>query len=71
MVKASSLVVSSVPAQTLSKDFLTALFAQDQTKRERDLKVKETTEMGYSQQEIAEEIGISQPAVSLIVKKIG
>ncbi len=71
MVKASGLVVSSIPVQTLSKGFLTALFVQYQTKQERDLKVKEATAMGYSQQEIARVIGISQPAVSLIIKKIG
>lgn len=70
IVKASRLVVSSIPTQTLSKEFLVTLFAQCYTKQERDLKVKETVKMGYSQQEVAKVIGISQPAVSLIVKKV-
>ena len=71
IVKASSLVVSSVPIQILSEEFLVNLFTKSSTKRERDLKVKEAVKMGYSQQQIATVLGISQPAVSLIVKKVG
>jgi len=70
VVKASSLVVSSVPTQTLSKKFLVKLFAKYSSKQELNLKIKKAVTMGYSQQEIAKVIGISQPAVSLIVKKI-
>jgi len=71
IVKASNLVISSVPTQTLSEEFLVNLFTQCSTKQERDLKVKEAVKMGYSQQQIATVLGISQPAVSLIVKKTG
>ncbi len=71
MAKASNLVVSSVPTQTLSKEFLTNLFTKSSSKQERDLKIKEAIKMGYSQQQIATVLGISQPAVSLIVRKVG
>lgn len=71
MVKASSLVVSSVPPKRLSEARLVNLFVRCSSKYERDQKVKKAVEMGYSQQRIATVLGISQPAVSLIVKKIG
>jgi len=71
IVKASNLLISSVPVQTLSEEFLVKLFMKCPTKQERDLKVKEAVKMGYSQQQIATVLGISQPAVSLIIKKVG
>jgi len=64
-------MVDSAPLQILSEEFSVNLFMQSSTKRERDLKVKEAVKMGYSQQQIATVLGISQPAVSLIVKKVG
>ena len=70
IVKASNLVISSVPAQVLSEEFLVNLFMQCPTKQARDLKVKKAVKIGYSQQQIATVLGISQPAVSLIVKKV-
>ena len=69
IVKASGLVTASAPAKTLSKKDLTDLFADTDTKQERDKKVMKAIEKGYSQQMIAEVLGISQPAVSLIVRK--
>ena len=69
MVKASNLVVSSVPAKTLSEEHLATLLAHYASKQERNRKIMEALKIGYSQQQVATVLGLSQPAVSLIVKK--
>ena len=69
IVKASNLVVSSVPAKTLSEEHLATLLAHYASKQERNRKIMEALKIGYSQQQIAALLGLSQPAVSLIVKK--
>ena len=63
------LTVSSVPAKTLSEEHLATLLAQYASKQERNRKIMEALKTGYSQQQIATVLGLSQPAVSLIVKK--
>ena len=69
--KSSNLVVSSVVEDKLSKDLLQAVFSEGLSREERNIKVLETLQKGYSQQDIAAVLGISQPAVSQIIKKLG
>ena len=45
-------------------------FRKTQTKEQRDIQIYQAFKDGYSQGKIAKEVGISQPAVFKIVKKL-
>lgn len=67
--KASSLVVISENKPKKTKKELIKIITDYKDKRERDKKIVKAYSLGYSQQMIAEVIGISQQAVAKIVKR--
>lgn len=68
--KASNLVVTSVNEKTLSHQRLQEVFATILDNKDRNTKIFQATSEGYSQHTIAVFLGISQPYVNKIVKKM-
>ena len=67
--KSSRLVVSSMGNKTLSLETLKMEFPNCDTKLERNIKILEAVEAGYSQHMIAKAVGVSQGAISNVVKR--
>lgn len=68
--KASNLVVTSVNEKTLSPQRLQEIFTNIVDNKDRNNKIYQATNEGYSQHTIAVYLGISQPYVNRIVKKM-
>jgi REP element-mobilizing transposase RayT len=68
--KASNLVVTSVNEKTLSTQRLQEIFANILDNKDRNKKIFQVTNEGYSQHTIAVFLEISQPYVNKIVKKM-
>lgn len=69
IAKSSSLVCASIKNKELSVKELDKLFKQVNNKNERNIKIKEAIKIGYSQHKIAKYLGLSQPAISSVLKK--
>ena len=69
--KASSLVVTSVKENPRSPEKLQEMFQKVQDNRERDQKIIQAYNEGYSQHAIAECLGFSQPYINRIIKREG
>ena len=67
--KSSRLVVSSMGNKELPLEGLKARFEKYSSKDERNIKIVEAVEAGYSQHMIAKEVGVSQGAISNVMKK--
>ncbi len=68
--KASNLVVTSVKDKQLDRKRLKNMFRKIKDSSERDQKIYQAHSEGYSQHAIAESIGLSQPQINRIIKKI-
>ena len=68
ITKSSSLVVAFDSKKPKTKERLADVIGNYQTKQERNEKILKAYKVGYSQQMIAEAIGISQQAVGKIIK---
>ena len=68
--KASNLVVTSVNEKVLSTQRLKEIFANILDNKDRNTKIFQAIREGYSQYTIASHLGISQPYVNKIVKKM-
>jgi len=67
--KASSLVVSSVTQKELPREELQKLLASCITKSERNEKILEAVELGYSQNAIADVLNVTQGTISHVLRK--
>jgi len=67
--KASRLVVSSMGKKDLSLEVLRAGFVGYTSKSERNMRIVEAIEQGYSQHIIAKALGLTQGAICNVVKK--
>ena len=67
--KASRLVVSSVTKKELPLKHLQALFHSYKTKSERNIKIIEAVDLGYSQNMIANVLGVTQGTISHVIHK--
>ncbi len=63
------MVVSSIGGNELSLGSLNKLFKTYSNKVERNMKIVEAVENGYSQHAIAKVLGVTQGTVSHVVKK--
>ena len=68
--KASNLVVTSVSDKTLDSKKLKELFTGASNNKDRNYKIYQANDMGYSQQTIAECLGFSQPYINKIIKSM-
>lgn len=68
ITKTSSLVVAPETKEPKTKEQLREIIGNCQTKQERNEKILKAYEIGYSQQMIAEIVGISQQAIGKIIK---
>ena len=68
--KASNLVVTSVKEKTLSLAKLKKMFKRVKDNSDRDTKIYQAYNQGYSQHAIAEYLGFSQPYINRIVKRM-
>lgn len=68
--KASNLVVTSISKEILSVQKLKELFANVENNQERNIQIYKVYNMGYSQQVIGECLGVSQPYINKIIKKM-
>ena len=68
--KASNLVVISVNEKVLSAQRLKEIFTSILDNKDRNSKIFQAISEGYSQHRVAEYLGISQPYVNKIVKKM-
>ena len=69
--KASSLVEASDVEKKIDKEKLINLFDKITNNQERNKNILKAYKQGYSQYMIAKTIGISQPAVNAIIKRVG
>ena len=67
IAKASSLVVASESKEIKSKERLNELIGSYENKKERNEKIFQAYRAGYSQQMIAEVVGMSQQGVGKII----
>ena len=67
--KASNLVITSMKKKEFNIKKLSAMFLKVKTNQERNAKIYEAYELGYSQHVISKCIGLSQPYINRIVKK--
>ena len=67
--KASNLVVTSIKSKDLDLDKLLVMFLKVENNKERNQKIYEAYQLGYSQHSISKCIGISQPHINRIVKQ--
>ena len=67
--EASNLVVTSVKTNTLTPEKLQKQFKKVKNSEERDRKIVEAYNEGYSQHAIAECLGFSQPYINKIIKR--
>jgi len=67
--KASNLVMTSIKSKDLDLDNLCVMFLKVDNNKERNQKIYEAYQLGYSQHSISKCIGISQPHVNRIVKQ--
>ena len=70
IAKASSLVIATNNSKIKTKERLNKIIGKYQDKKERNKKILQVYKAGYSQQMIAEVIGISQQGVGKIIKKL-
>ncbi len=70
MRKASNLVVTSVKEKKLSIKRLERIFKEVKDRDDRDKKISKAYEKGYSQHAIAQCLGLSQPYINKIVKRM-
>lgn len=68
--KASNLVVTSVNEKTLSHQRLQEIFANILDNKDRNKKIFQATNEGYSQHAVAVFLGFSQPYINKIIKKM-
>ncbi len=68
--KASNLVVTSVKEKTLTLAKLKKIFKKVKDNSDRDMKIYQAYNEGYSQHTIAGYLGFSQPYINRIIKKI-
>ncbi len=68
IAKASSLVVATESQEKRTKEYLIGIIGKYNNKQERNEKMLQAYKAGYSQQMIAEVVGISQQGVGKIVK---
>lgn len=68
--KASNLVITSINEKTLSTQKLKELFVNVNDNQDRNNKIYQAGNMGYSQQTIAECLGFSQPYINKIIKRM-
>jgi flavorubredoxin len=68
--KASNLVVTSVNEKTLSHQRLQEIFADILDNKDRNKKIFQATNEGYSQHAVAVFLGFSQPYINKIIKKM-
>ncbi len=68
--KASKLVVSSYKSQELSLSVLKDMFHDRENKRTRNEKIVEAVDLGYSQNQIATFLNVTQGTISHVLKKI-
>lgn len=68
--KASNLVVTSVNEKTLSHQRLEEIFANILDNKDRNKKIFQATNEGYSQHAVAVFLGFSQPYINKIIKKM-
>jgi len=68
--KASNLVVTSVKEKILSPAKLKKIFKKVKDNSDRDVKIYQAYNEGYSQHAIAEYLGLSQPYINRIVKRM-
>jgi REP element-mobilizing transposase RayT/predicted transcriptional regulator len=68
--KASSLVVTSASQKVLSKQRLESILSKITDTEDRNTKILQAYNKGYSQHAIPQYIGISQPYINRIIKKI-
>ena len=68
--KASNLVVTSMNGKTLTPQRLAEIFTNITDNADRNTKIYQATNEGYSQHAIATYLGISQPYINKIVKKM-
>jgi len=69
IAKTSNSVVSTLNKKELSIKTLHKLLENFETKTERNEKIKDASALGYSQSKIAKVLGLSQPAITSILKK--
>ncbi|PHR54703.1 MAG: hypothetical protein COA44_12505 [Arcobacter sp.] len=69
ITKASNSIVSPLNKKEPSLKKLYKLLENFETKKERNIKIKESIVLGYSQSQVAKVLGLSQPAIASILKK--
>ncbi len=67
--QASSLVVTSIKSKDLDLGKFGVMFLKVKNNKERNQKIYEAYQLGYSQHTISKCIGISQPHINRIVKQ--
>ena len=68
--KASNLVVTSVSQKALDKQHLESILSKISNTEDRNTKIFQAYNEGYSQHTIAQHLSISQPYINRIIKKI-
>jgi len=69
MQKASRFVVHSVTTKVLQVKHLKVLFQTVETKVERNIKIIEAVDLGYSQNQIAKILGVIQGVASHVLRQ--